>query len=94
MPHEERGEEMTLRREVRSVHVMGQSRGRLIHGLAKGVMSEEEVEDPSHILVREQVCRGGRSLSFHDGVGDLGVMLFAGLWADQATVWSLDPPLH
>ena len=46
MPHEERGEEMTLRREVSSVHGMGQSRGRLIHGLAKGVMSEGEVEAP------------------------------------------------
>ena len=33
-------------------------------------------------------------MSFHDGVGDLGVMSFTGLSADQATVWSLDPPLH
>lgn len=58
MPHEERGEEMTLRREVSSVHGMGQSRGRLIHGLAKGVMSEGEVEGPlSYLGARASLSR-------------------------------------
>ena len=76
-PNVKRGEEMTLRRGVSSVHGIRGRRGRSIHGVAKVAMSEEEVKGPSHISTREQVRRGRRIPPFDDGVGDLGMMLFA-----------------
>ena len=37
-----------LRRGASSVHGVGWSRGRSIHGVATGVLSDEEAEDPHY----------------------------------------------